>query len=55
VPVFLMRRAAFADYRFRFVKFGIADETVAHQLARLENLKLSHRGSMWTAGMAFYF
>jgi hypothetical protein len=55
--LFLMRRAAlFADYRFRFVKFGIADEeSEPIEIPGLEKLNLSHRGSMWTAGMAFYF
>jgi len=55
--------AFFADYRFRFVKWGaptdpnqepitIPGTTVFPVLA---NVKLSHEGSMWTSGLAFYF
>jgi hypothetical protein len=54
--VFIGRRAAFIlDYRYRFVRFGPPegdDEPV--NLPGLGN-RLSHRGSMWTSGMAFYF
>lgn len=58
--VFLLRHAAFfADYRFRFVKFGEPDPGAEPinlpAIPGLERLKLSHRGSMWTTGMAFYF
>jgi len=55
--LFLLRHAAmFVDYRFRFVKFGVPDQdSQPINIPGLENLKLSHRGSMWTAGMAFYF
>jgi opacity protein-like surface antigen len=60
----LARHAAFfADYRFRFVHFGAP--TSADQqpiqipgstlLPVLQNVKLSHEGSMWTSGVAFYF
>jgi hypothetical protein len=60
----IARHAAFfADYRFRFVKFG---EPTAEGQERihipgttiipvLEKVKLSHEGSMWTGGVAFYF
>lgn len=54
----ISRHAAFyADYRFRFVKFGNAvtsDDTPIH-IPGLDNVKVAHKGSMWTSGMAFYF
>ena len=53
----LSRHAAlFGDYRLRFVKFGTPDagsEPVT--VPGFDKLKLSHQGSMWTSGMAFYF
>jgi hypothetical protein len=59
----LARHAAlFADYRFRFVKFGAAEpgsEPISIPgssfIPALNNVKLSHQGSMWTSGVAFYF
>jgi hypothetical protein len=54
--LFLGRHAAFVvDYRYRFVRFGRpeGDETSVN-LPGLGS-RLSHRGSMWTSGMAFYF
>ena len=50
------RRAAFIlDYRYRFVRFGQPEgEDEPVNLPGLSN-RLSHRGSMWTSGMAFYF
>ena len=52
-----MRQAAiFADYRFRFVEFGApegGEEPI--NIPLLDSVNLSHRGSMWTGGMAFYF
>lgn len=49
--------SGYADYRYRFVRFGDPDdegnETIG--LPGLKNLGLTHRGSMWTAGLAFYF
>lgn len=56
--LFASRHAAlFADYRFRFVKFGGDPEAGAEPIdvPGLSKLKLSHRGSMWTSGVAFYF
>lgn len=55
--VFVGRHAAlFADYRFRFVRFGTPEAgSEPIDLPGLDSLKLSHRGSMWTSGMAFYF
>jgi hypothetical protein len=55
--------AFFADYRFRFVKFGEPTDSTAEPISIpgatvipvLQNLKLSHEGSMWTSGLAFYF
>lgn len=52
----LGRRAAFiVDYRYRFVRFGSAES--GEEAVNLPLLKdrLSHRGSMWTSGIAFYF
>lgn len=52
----------FVDYRFRFVKFG--EPTGDSQqigipgdgvFPILQNVKISHEGSMWTSGLTFYF
>lgn len=54
----LGRRAAFViDYRYRFVRFGSPAEGDGEEPVNLPFLKerLSHRGSMWTSGIAFYF
>src|SRR5262245_50568073 len=55
--LFVNKHAAlFADYRFRFVKFGdAATEGEPIKIPGLDSLRLSHQGSMWTSGMAFYF
>lgn len=55
--IFLSRRAAlFADYRYRFVKFGAeTDPTRAPGDSIIPGLNISHKGSMWTSGVAFYF
>jgi len=52
----------FADYRFRFVKFGPADSGStpipipgSSIVPGLSQVQLSHQGSMWTTGVAFYF
>lgn len=52
----------FLDYRFRFVKFGEPDEDAQkisipgdQTFPILQNVKLSHEGSMWTSGLTFYF
>lgn len=50
---------AYVDYRYRFVKFG-NDPTASgggliNLLPGVNNLKLSHEGSMWTGGVAFVF
>jgi opacity protein-like surface antigen len=51
---FLTRHASFyADYRFRFVQFG-SDASSTEPL-HVPGLTLSHQGSMWTSGLAFYF
>jgi len=55
--------ALFVDYRYRFVTFGEPASRVAEPvhvpgttlIPVLQNVKLSHEGSMWTTGMAFYF
>jgi len=60
----IARHAAFfADYRFRFVKFGASTDPASQPILipgssvipGLDKLQLSHQGSMWTSGMAFYF
>lgn len=51
------RVSLFADYRFRFVQWG-ADPTPTTEPVPGSSslgLKLTHQGSMWTGGMAFYF
>jgi hypothetical protein len=63
--VFLLRHAAFfVDYRYRFVKFGSSDVEPGDQpvnipgsalIPGLSSAKISHQGSMWTTGLAFYF
>lgn len=53
----------FADYRFRFVKFGQASDEGSTEvpipgssiIPGLDRVHLSHQGSMWTSGVAFYF
>jgi len=49
--------SAFADYRYRLVKFGDADDEGNEpiNLPGLKNLGITHHGSMWTAGAMFYF
>lgn len=52
------RHAAFVlDYRYRFVRFGEADIESGESPVNLPLIKdrLSHQGSMWTSGVAFYF
>ncbi len=60
----LARHASlFADYRFRFVKFGATVDPDSQPISipgssiipGLDNVHLSHQGSMWTSGIAFYF
>jgi hypothetical protein len=54
--LFLGRHVAFVlDYRYRFVRFGAAQD--GEEPVNLPGLggRLSHRGSMWTSGLAFYF
>lgn len=53
----LTRHAAFfVDYRYRLVRLG-EPEAGAKELnvPFVDSVKLSHRGTMWTSGMAFYF
>lgn len=58
------RTAIHADYRYTFIHFG--DETdrapgapgaipLPGSIGLQEKLKLSHQGSMWTAGLAVFF
>jgi hypothetical protein len=61
--LFFGKHAAwFVDYRYRFVKFGAGDAASqpinipgSSLVPGLGSVKLSHQGSMWTSGMAFYF
>jgi opacity protein-like surface antigen len=55
--------AFFADYRFRFVKWGSPTDPSQQPITIpgttvvpvLSNIRLTHEGSMWTSGLAFYF
>jgi hypothetical protein len=51
------RHAGFyVDYRYRFVKFGLGDDGAEEiDVPGLSALNVSHQGSMWTSGIAFYF
>jgi Outer membrane protein beta-barrel domain len=52
--LYVSRHAAFfGDYRFRFVRFGSQDGAESIPVPGLR--RLSHKGSMWTSGIAFYF
>jgi len=62
--LFIARHAAlYGDYRYRFVRFGAptdaADQPInipgGSLVPGLDKVKLSHQGSMWTGGIAFYF
>jgi hypothetical protein len=55
--LFVSRHAAlFADYRYRFVRFGEPEAGAKEiNLPLVDQVKLSHRGTMWTSGVAFYF
>ena len=54
--------ALYGDYRYRFVRFGTPsaeDQPLnipgSSLVPGLNQLKLSHQGSMWTGGITFYF
>jgi hypothetical protein len=52
---FVSHAALFVDYRYRFVRFGDAEEgSEPIGIPGLED-RLSHRGSMWKSGVALYF
>lgn len=61
--LFMGRHAAvYLDYRYRFVKFGDPEEGAnpinvpgTGLIPGADTLKLSHKGTMWTSGVAFYF
>jgi len=55
--MFVVRQAAiFVDYRWRFVRFGTPEgDEEPIDIPVLNDVKLSHRGSMWSGGVAFYF
>jgi opacity protein-like surface antigen len=59
---FMRHMAIFADYRYRFVRFGTPetnDQPInipgSSIIPGLDKVKVSHQGSMWTTGLAFYF
>lgn len=60
---FAKHASLFADYRFRFVKFGPSTDPGSTEIPipgsslipGLDKVHLSHQGSMWTSGVAFYF
>jgi opacity protein-like surface antigen len=46
----------YGDYRFRFVQFGTPDpDAEPIDIPGLSSVNLSHKGSMWTGGISFYF
>ena len=52
----LPQAALFLDYRWRFVRFGEPgpdEEPIDFPV--FDAVKVSHRGSMWSGGVAFYF
>lgn len=55
--LFVSRHAAlFADFRYRFVRFGEPEAGAKEiNIPLVDQVKLSHRGTMWTSGVAFYF
>jgi hypothetical protein len=55
--MFVVPQAAlFLDYRWRFVRFGDpGPDEEPIDIPVLDSVKLSHRGSMWSGGVAFYF
>lgn len=54
VEFFMTRHASlYLDYRFRFVQFGSSNGS--SQPIALPGVHLTHQGSMWASGMAFYF
>jgi hypothetical protein len=55
--LFVVPQAAiFLDYRWRFVRFGEpGPDEKPIDIPVLDSVKLSHRGSMWSGGLAFYF
>jgi hypothetical protein len=55
--LFISRHAAvFADYRYRFVRFGEPEaDAEPIDIPLVDQVKLSHKGTMWTSGVAFYF
>ena len=54
--LFLGRHAAVVvDYRYRFVRFGSPEADEMPVGVPGLRSRLSHQGSMWTSGLAFYF
>jgi opacity protein-like surface antigen len=46
----------YGDYRFRFVRFGTPDpDSEPIDIPFVDSVRLSHKGSMWTGGLSFYF
>lgn len=54
--LFLGRHTAFVlDYRYRFVKLRGSDEDGTPVNVPGLSSRLTHQGTMWTTGLAFYF
>jgi opacity protein-like surface antigen len=56
--MFLAKHAAlYGDYRFRFIHWGDNPDPAAQPInvPFVDTNKLTHQGSMWTYGLAFYF
>jgi hypothetical protein len=56
--LFVARHAAlYGDYRFRFIHWGDNPDPGAQPInvPFVDTNKLTHQGSMWTYGLAFYF
>jgi hypothetical protein len=50
------RIGLYGDYRFRFVRLGVPEgDEEPINIPGLDSVKLAHRGSMWTGGIAIYF
>ena len=46
----------YGDYRYRFVQFGTPDpDSEPIDIPGVSSVRLSHKGSMWTGGISFYF
>ncbi len=55
--IFVGRHVAlYGDYRLRFVRFGAPEvDEQEFNVPFTDSVRVSHKGSMWTGGVAFYF